>query len=65
MSKQKTPKQQKTQLGKHWVPAGRKQIITALKDCVVFTAVHSLKDKTSSHVSENLCQLCFPSLIWT
>lgn len=51
-------------LGKHLVPAGRKQIITSIKDCVVFTVVHALKDTMSLHVSENLPQPCLPSLIW-
>lgn len=53
---------QKNPLGKHLVPSGRKQIVTAAKDCVVFTAVYILKDITSLHVSENLIQPCFPSL---
>lgn len=58
-------KKKKNHLGKHWVPAGRKQIITAVKDGVVFIAVHTLKDITSLDVSEKLPQICFPSLIWT
>lgn len=54
---------QKKKKSKHCIPAGRKQIITTVKDYIIFATVNFLKEIASLHVSENLPQPCFPSLI--